>query len=230
MAVPRDILTVASYFDKLEPATAARLAREALRVVHHAGETLYQQGDPPTGLFLLQGGRVKLYRQSGDRVQILALPIAGDCFGAETLADDLPSPFTATALTSTTCIYIPPQPLRALAGECPDLQEALLEVISARLRQFVSLVHDLAFRDVTARVATMLVSRARIEGECTEHGIRIARLLSQQEYAALVGTAREVIYRTFRKLEQERLISLTADTITILDLPRLAEVASQETR
>ncbi|MBZ0283134.1 MAG: cyclic nucleotide-binding domain-containing protein [Anaerolineae bacterium] len=33
---------------------------------------LYQQGDPPTPLYTLQSGRVKLYRQSKEKCQIWA--------------------------------------------------------------------------------------------------------------------------------------------------------------
>ena len=101
-------------------------------------------------------------------------------------------------------------------------------MVAQRLKQFVSLVHDLAFRDVTSRLATVLVTRAQNEGQPTNSGISIDRLLSQQEFAQMVGTAREVINRTFKRFEHDGLVRLTPDHILILDLERLINIAKQE--
>jgi CRP-like cAMP-binding protein len=51
----------------------------------------------------------------------------------------------------------------------------------------------------------------------------------QQEFAEMIGTAREVINRTFKRFEQNGLLRLTADSIFILDLERLTAIAEQET-
>lgn len=225
-----ETLTMFPAFLKLSPTTLRLLASEASVCCREAGEVFFQQGDAPTGLFALQSGRVKLYRQSRKQIQILAIPLPGECFGAESLPNDAPSPCTARALTATTTLYIPPDVLRRMLAECPDFQVMLLEQVTTRLRQFVALVHDLAFRDVSARLATVLLTRAETEGTRTHDGIRIDRLLSQQELASMVGTAREVINRTFKKFEQDGLIRLTSSDIFILDSDTLSEIACQETR
>jgi CRP-like cAMP-binding protein len=227
---PMQLLTDIRFFQRLKPATLHRLDTHITTAAHQTGDMIYQQGGPASGLFVLQSGRVKLYRQSHGRIQILALLVPGECFGAESLPEDTPSPFNATALTPTVSLYIPPEHLKTLLDEYPDLQESLLEIVSARLRQFVSLLHDLAFRDVSSRLAMILLSRAHSEGQQTGAGIKFDRLLSQQEFASWVGTVREVIYRTFKKFEKEGLIRLTPDHITILDLQRLDDIANQEVR
>lgn len=230
MSVTIEALERFACFRKLTPATQQRLVDNAAVVCQQTGAEFFRQGDAPTGLYALQTGRVKLYRQSKEQIQILALPMPGECFGAESLPDNAPSPCTAAALTPTTALYIPPEALQILLDECPDLQVVLLELVTFRLRQFVALVHDLAFRDVSARLATVLLTRAEAEGQATDGGICIERLLSQQDFAALVGTAREVIYRTFKKFEQDGVVRLTTSCIVILDPVKLAEIARQETR
>jgi CRP/FNR family transcriptional regulator len=213
----------------LTSATLQVLAASATLVSSASGETFFRQGDPPTGLYILQTGRVKLCRQSRQRTQILALLLPGDWFGSESLPADSASPCTATALTPSQSIFIPPEVLHHLISHYPDFQEALIEITAQRLRQLVSLVHDLAFRDVASRLATVLVTRTHLEGSATSSGIRIDRLLSQQEFAEMIGTAREVINRAFKRFEQNGLLRLTPDHIFILDLTRLAEIAEQET-
>ena len=196
----------------------------------NAGALLYTQGDPPTGLFALDKGHVKLYRQSRGRAQILTLLSPGECFGAEFFPTDAPSPCTAAALTPVVGSYVPPEALGPLLEEHADLQELLLELVAFRLRQLVSLVHDLAFRDVTSRLAAILVARARAEGHPAAQGIALDRLLSQQEFAAMAGSAREVICRIFKRLEKDGLVRLTPHNIHVLDFDGLLEIASREAR
>lgn len=230
MPVTIETLERFACFRKLTSASLKRLAQNAAAVRQPSGAEFFRQGDAPTGLFALQTGRVKLYRQSKEQVQILAIPMPGECFGAESLPDDTPSPCTATSLTPANALYFPPDLVRSMLTDSPDMQIVLLELVSFRLRQFVSLVHDLAFRDVSARLAIVLLARAEAEGQPSDNGICIERLLSQQDFAAMVGTAREVIYRTFKKFEQDGVVHLTSSCIFILDPARLAEIARQETR
>ncbi|MBK8022008.1 MAG: Crp/Fnr family transcriptional regulator [Chloroflexi bacterium] len=191
---------------------------------------LYHQGDPPAPLFILQSGRVKLYRQSKENCQILALPVPGDCLGAESLPTGTASPYTATTLLPTSAVCFSPDILQSLMDEHPDFQEAFLRLLTDRLKQFVTLVHDLAFRDVTSRLAIVLLARAEAEGLPEEGGVIVDRLLSQQEFADMVGTAREVVYRTFRRFEEDGLLRLSRRSIWIRDLDTLREIAQQETR
>ncbi|MBL8161756.1 MAG: Crp/Fnr family transcriptional regulator [Anaerolineae bacterium] len=194
------------------------------------GSDLYRQGDPPSALYTLQAGRVKLYRQSAEKCQILALPYPGDCLGAETLPTGTPSPYTATALTAVTAVTLPPDALQSLLDEHADFQEIFLKLITNRLKQFVTLVHDLAFRDVTSRLAMVLIARAEVEGQPHDNGIAFDRLLSQQEFADMVGTAREVVYRTFKRFEEDGLVHMTRSSILIRDLKSLRAIALQEAR
>lgn len=229
MVIP-DSLSKIQLFNVLSPRTRRCIAEKAMLVEYPLGVNLYCQGDSPTGLFALQSGRVKLYRQSKEKCQILALPMPGDCLGAESLPTGAPSPYAATALTVVAAIHLPPDILQSLLDEHSDFQDVFLQLITNRLKQFVTLVHDLAFRDVTSRLATVLIIRAEIEGQSHDDGIIFDRLLSQQEFADMVGTAREVVYRTFKKFEDAGLVRMTHSSILIRDLDALRNIALQEAR
>lgn len=213
-------------FEQLSASTLAQLAEHSRMLSIAPRALLYRQDDVPSGLYALLTGRVKLYRESKDRMQIFAVLAAGECFGAESLIDESPSAYTAMALTPATLLYLPPATLRNLLAACPDLQLMLLDLVFKRLQQFVELVHSLAFRDVTSRLATALLALADEDGdEWVVH-----RLLTQQEIAAMVGTAREVVHRTLKKFERDHLIRVTPTKIFILDYDQLSEIAAQEAR
>lgn len=229
VAIRAEMLSELTWMQKLTSGTVRAFEASASLVAYPSGAAIFRQDDPPTGLYILRSGRVKLCRQSRAHKQILALLMPGDWFGAESLPTDSPSPYKAIARTPVQSIYIAPQPLRELLSSCPDLQETFLEITAQRLKQYVSLVHDLAFRDVSSRLAAVLVTRANREGVVTDGGICIERLLSQQEFAEMIGTAREVINRTFRRFEQSGMLQITSTSIIILDLDSLIEIAQQET-
>lgn len=230
MTVSIELLSKSQLFARLSPRTQRNIAEKSTLVEYPPGVDLYHQGDPPTPLYTLQSGRVKLYRKSKEKCQILALPFPGDCLGAESLPTGAPSPYAATTLKPVTAIALSPDVLQLLLDEHADFQEVFLRLLTDRLKQFVTLVHDLAFRDVTSRLAMVLVARAEVEGQPHDDGIMFDRLLSQQEFADMVGTAREVVYRTFKRFEDDELVRMTRSSILIRDLDTLRAIALQETR
>ena len=187
MNVSTELFSKSQLIAGLSFATQRCIAEKSVLTGYLPGSDLYRQGEPPSPLYTLQSGRVKLYRQSKEKCQILALPAPGDCLGAESLPTGAPSPYSATTLTPVTAICLSPDALQSLLDEHPDFQEVFLRLITNRLKQFVTLVHDLAFRDVTSRLAMVLVERADVEGQPHDDGIMFDRLLSQQEFADMVG-------------------------------------------
>jgi CRP-like cAMP-binding protein len=218
-----------AFLEKLSPTTHQQLIPLGQAYGFLPGQVLYQQGQPPSGLFMIQQGQVKLFRQSKDKQQILALLGAGGICGAESLPNGDRNPCSAQALTSGNAVYFPPDPLLNLMHTCPDLALIMLERLATQLHQFTVLVHSLAFRDVSARLAELLLKQAE-NIPPTPEGIPVPRLLSQQEWAAWVGTAREVISRTLKKFEAEGILRLTPEAIIIVNLDYLQDVARQENR
>lgn len=228
MMVSKELLSQNKLFATLNTRIKNALVEKAILAEYPARLDLFHQGGVPSPLYILLSGRVKLYRQSKDKCQILALPITGDCLGAESLPTGAPGPYSATTLTPIKAIVLMPDDLQELLDDHPDFQEIFLKLITDRLKQFVTLVHDLAFRDVTSRLAMVLLTRAETEGTPHHEGIIFDRLLSQQEYADLVGTAREVIYRTFKRFEDSGVIRADRLNIIIRDHDALHAIAFHE--
>ena len=67
--------------------------------------------------------------------------------------------------------------------------------------------------------------RRQFEGTRQADGIHVKRTLSQQEFASLAGTVREVAWRSLKKLEEEGIVRIERTEITLLDLERLAAMA-----
>jgi CRP/FNR family transcriptional regulator, cyclic AMP receptor protein len=219
-----------STFQSLSPSMLEMLSETATITEYPRNTTLYQQQESLTGLYVVVSGYVKLYRQSRDRVQILAILRDEDFLGTECLSSDTLSSSSATTMTSSTLIHIPSQAMYKLLEANPQFRLMVLHKVTDRLRQFAQLVHNLAFRDVTARLAMLLVTRAETDGIMTVDGIRILRLMTQSEIATMIGTGREVVQRTFKKFHREGLIQVSRKEILILDIDNLRIMAEEENR
>jgi CRP/FNR family cyclic AMP-dependent transcriptional regulator len=99
----------------------------------------------------------------------------------------------------------------------PHIALNVITVLARRVRHLVSLVEDLSFRNVISRVARILLENA---GD----GAGAGKKLTQQEMAAMAGTAREVVGRSLKSLEEDGIIRLDHHRIVISDKEALKEI------
>ncbi len=105
------------------------------------------------------------------------------------------NPASARAAEADTRVCVlPVSHMTRLLATNPRIRANVIRVLAGRLRHLTLLVEDLSFHHSTRRVARLLL----------EEGLRTGGVvtLSQQEMAARVGTAREVVSRALRELEQ----------------------------
>jgi len=107
--------------------------------------------------------------------------------------------------------------LEPILLERPQVALNVIRVLAAQVRNLVSLVEDLSFRHVIGRVAKILLDHA---GDGT---MPLPRL-TQQEMAGMAGTAREVVGRSLKALEEEGAIRLDRHRIVITDKEALREI------
>lgn len=228
MAVSREIFKD-SVFAGLPPAVLEQVTEAALIWRFIPGDVFFRQGDSPLGLFCIKDGQVKLYRQFSEKSHILAILSAGDTFGADSLSTQAPCTAFAEAISPGMALYIPCDRLERLMREYPDVSLLMLRIVSEQLKHFAHLLHSFAFQDVSTRLAEVLLKQAVLQNKTPNaNQLSVDRVLSQQDLAAMVGTAREVIYRTLKKFEHEGLIKLTPSQIIILDVARFQAFANQE--
>lgn len=228
MSELKDVLGL-SFFESLTEDTRHLMYAMVNLETVSADTFIFEQGQPPSRFCILLKGYVTLFRQSRQKSQILALVAANQTFGGETIANGMVCPYTAKTISTARIATIEPSGIQELL-HCPDFLAIYLELVSRRIRQLTTLVHRLAFHDVASRVAGVLLMLAEVNSEVTAEGLRVPRLLSQNDFAAMVGTAREVIYRTMKQFETDGLIRATRRDYYLLDINTLTAIASQENK
>ncbi len=138
--------------------------RSSHRRQYPAKTTIIHHGDVPETLYYILDGSVSVVIEDDDgREIVLAYLSAGDFFGEMGLFDEN-SQRSAWVVARTKCelAEMNYDQFRRLAADQPDLLYALTTQMASRLRKTSIKVRDLAFLDVTGRVASTLLDLAKM--------------------------------------------------------------------
>lgn len=217
----RRLLAEVRFLHSASPAALDALAEAAVCQRYPQGATIFLEGEPTAGLFIVEQGVVKISRVSLEgREYIMHLSEPGDTFNDVSTLDGGPNPAHATAHTDVVVWRIDRADVQRLARTHPDLAWALIEDLAGRARLMVTLLHDLAMRSVRGRLARLLLEQAQ-----SHETDVVERLLTQEEMAARLGTVREMVGRTLRGLAADGIILFDRHRIVIIDPERLAQEA-----
>ena len=192
---------------------------EALRVKDYSkGDMILQEGERDSNLYFVLSGVAKSYKISPDgKEQIISLLKPGDIFNMTTVVESKPQVYDVDAMSPVTLAYVSKNEMYALMNENSNIYEALLRLYADEIRYLITLVEDLSFRTVMGRVAKILLLYM---SDAYGRHVRI----TQRDMAAMAGTAREVVSRALRTLENDGYIIIDHNRINILEPEALQDM------
>ncbi|HEB80459.1 MAG TPA: cAMP-activated global transcriptional regulator CRP [Chromatiales bacterium] len=173
-------------------------------------------GDQPDALYyIIEGSVTVLIEDEDGREIVLAYLNPGDFFGEMGLFDEQQDR-SAWVRTRTRCDLgeISYARFRQLAEEDPSLLFALASQMALRLRKTSRKVGDLAFLDVTGRVARTLLELCK-EPDALTHPDGMQIRVTRQEISRIVGCSREMAGRVLKVLKEQGLLSVKGKTIVV---------------
>jgi CRP-like cAMP-binding protein len=218
MTVQLDFLNSILYFSNLELADLDSIRKLVFEKTADRAEMVLLEGEPAANLYFVASGVVKMFKTSAEgKEQILSIVRPGDSFNDVPIFDGGSNPASARAMGPVLLYGIKKNDMEAILRNHPKIALNVIKVLASRVRHLVSLVEDLSFKHVISRVAKILLEH--VGGEMGR-GPR----LTQQEMAAMAGTAREVVGRSLKALEEEGAIKLDRHRIIITDKEALKEI------
>jgi len=216
-------------FADLSDAELKFLSDRAVTRHHASGELIFSEGDPCTGLYIVESGDVRIFKtSSGGREQVLTVEHAGGSVAELPIFDGGNYPASASAATECVLLFISRNDFRALCLEHPEVALKVLRMVGLRLRRLVGIIEELSFTTVRHRLAALLLRLARESGKASGPA-KFKIDASNQELASQIGTVRELVSRNLSRFQAEGLIAMDGKNITIPDLARLeAEVRTEE--
>lgn len=178
--------------------------------------TIIYAGDESDALYYVIKGSVTVVIEDDDgREMILAYLNEGDFFGEMGLFESEPSR-SAWVKAKTECevAEISYGKFRQLAKEDADILFTVSAQLAGRLRATTRKVGDLAFLDVTGRVANTLLNLCK-QPDAVTHPKGMQIKITRQEIGRIVGCSREMVGRVLKNLEEQSLVSVKGKTMVI---------------
>ncbi len=180
--------------------------------------TLIYAGDASDALYYIIDGSVTVIIEDDDgKEMIVAYLNKGDFFGEMGVFDaDIPPTRSALVKTRTECeiAEISYSKFRELRDQYPDILLALGKQLAKRLRQTTRKVGDLAFLDVTGRVARTLLDLCK-QPDAMTHPDGMQIKITRQEIGRIVGCSREMVGRVLKTLEEQGLVHVKGKTMVV---------------
>ena len=183
-------------------------------IVYDSGKVIFEEDQEGDHMFIIQEGSVRISKTIDGKEHILAVLGKGDFFGEMGLFDD--SARSAWIRTKSECelAEISYTRYRQIVENDTKILFELASQMAARLRKTSQKVGNLAFMDVTGRVARTLIDLSQ-EPDAMTHPDGMQSKITRQEIGRIVGCSREMVGRVLKNLEEQNLIYAKGKTIVV---------------
>ena len=189
---------------------------------YRAKDVILRQGEHSDSLYIILDGSVSvMIEDEHDKEHMLVVSYLnpGDFFGEMGLFVDSEeeAPRSAMIVARTKCqvAQISYSRFHKIRDQFPDILFAIAKQMGTRLRVTTRKLKNLAFVDVSGRVAQALLDLCK-EPDAMSHPEGMQIKVTRQELGKIVGCSREMAGRVLKTLEEEHsLISVSGKTIVV---------------
>ncbi|AEB30771.1 putative transcriptional regulator, Flp/Fnr family [Carnobacterium sp. 17-4] len=207
-------------FNHLEDEQLDEIMATTHSVSYKKHELIYHAGDESNALYIINKGKVRIYRLSeSGKEQLVRILNPGDFTGEMALFSESTHEAYAEAMVDTKICMINRLDLQEFLVKYPSISLRILAEFSHRLEASEKQSSRFATEKVDTRIALFLVDYLDKETVGTDE---LTLPMSKKDLASYLGTTPETISRKFNELEDRGYIKqLTHKQIQIVDLDGL---------
>jgi len=186
--------------------------------------TLFAQGEPYRGMFVMLEGLAVVYKLSGDgRMLILRVCRAGDSMAELQLFEQADAGYSAHARTTrdSEVLFLPRNRIVPFLKRHPEVSWELMRRFAGRLKDLSLKLEGVTLREVSSRLAQYLVREVEAAGLDGSERPALTLPIAKGSIASYLGTVHETLSRTFARLIKEKIIRVEGPRVTVLDMERL---------
>lgn len=190
-------------------------------------DVIFTPGDPDDQLYFLLSGTVRLYKIYGDyKEATTALLKEGGIFGKLSLAEGRWQDVFAETVTEARVASIQKSAIERVIKDRPDFALKLFSSFSERMRQSDEVIESLLHREVSARLATLLINLSDRFGEGNGSGNMLDVRLTHQDLANMIASTREAVSKVMSEFQRDGHIEVKSRKIVVLNRDALEEYSS----
>ncbi|MCL5103086.1 MAG: Crp/Fnr family transcriptional regulator [Armatimonadetes bacterium] len=211
------------FFASLDDETLMLIRPTAKRVTQPRGTVIFHAGEPCKGLYIVESGAVKLYKESSDaKEHVLHVAGPGDCFGEAALFLGKGYPASAAAVQDSVLILLRKDEFLQLLRDNPDISFHLMASMATWAHRLVNSIESLTLKDAGARFADYILSRVP-DGE--KDGTVVDLGMPKQVLASHLGMTGETLSRLLARFEEDHLATSQGRKLKVLSIEELEDLA-----
>lgn len=219
-----DINQGAGFLTSLSVEDQKKVRQNGTRCKVAKGEGVFFQGDPHTGVWVIESGRVRtFYAGPSGREITLAYWSMGHFLGGPEVFGTGRHVWSADALEDSELLFISGMSLQRLVREVPDVAIAVINGLVNKGKCYSALIQMLGTRTVSERLRQLLLILAETYGRHENGCVVIDRTITYDQIASVVGATRQWVTQSLDRLQSEGILKVSRKEIAITEVSRLLE-------
>ena len=213
-------------FCGLSPAATQSLAAITSPSVHPKGATLFVEGQPPRGVFILCQGKVKLSTTSIDgKTLITRISDSGDVLGLPATVTGKPYELTADVIESTQANFIARKDFLEFLAANGEVGVRVAQQLARIYQAAIAEVRTIGLGHSAAeKLARLLLDLSADRDKGTDE-LRIALTFTHEEIAQMIGTSRETVTRMLGAFKRKGLVDVKGATLILKNKQELQRLS-----
>jgi CRP/FNR family transcriptional regulator, cyclic AMP receptor protein len=197
------LLTLVDIFEPLSREEIETIKWENLNTTVERGEVFYTPMDLCETLFVLQRGRIRIYRATPEgREFTVAVLESGTVFGEMVLTGQRLRNSFAQAMEESEVSAMCRADVERLILDKPEVALQLVHLLSDRLSTYETRMEDIAVKEVPARLASLILLLVESQGVRTPTSYKVPTRYTHQQLGTMIGANREAVTRAFAWLRE----------------------------
>jgi CRP/FNR family transcriptional regulator len=203
------------FFSALSEESLKKLERISYFKSYNAGELVFYEGDPPSKLYIIVDGVLRLYKTDNKGHEIYIHQFTPTAMVGELANfENIPYPASARFITKGTVLKIEFKDIEEDFFKNPDISMEIIKSLTRKLKILSNVIHH----------EMVLTSEAKVAKLIYEHKELFEKIKNNQ-IAAIINVSPETLSRTLTKLKKSKIISVDSNhVINILDSKTLREL------
>ena len=220
------LLTLVDIFEPLSREEIENINWKHLNTSVEQGETFYTPMDLCETLFVLQKGRIRIYKATPEgREFTIAVVESGTVFGEMVLTGQRLRNAYAQAMEESEISAMCRADVERLILDKPEVGLQLVHLLSDRLTTYETRLEDLGLKEVPARLASLILLLIESEGVRTSTGYKIPTRYTHYQLGTMIGSNREAVTRAFARLRNLGAVDTRRRYIHVEDIETLRKAA-----
>jgi CRP-like cAMP-binding protein len=183
------------------------------------GEILFAAQDNADGFYHVESGEIRVYKmdEQGREAEVVRLG-PGDFLGEAIAFVSTVFPVFAQAVTNSDVLFFDKRNIKQEMEKDPKIAMYFVDLLARKCVVLSNKIESLGLRTVRQRLIRYLLSQCSGEKKCL-----VELKVKKGELAKILGTISETLSRNLKQMQDEGLIEVEGNKVTIKDCPTLQE-------